>query len=143
MIMHLTNLSWWTAVGSGPKFINEDHNSTVSQLKESIRLFKPELMFVSETKRKKGFVGTVCKKLGWGDRWFVVDPIGRSGRLLLGWNDEVLVYQIRSSAFSLEVELETSETNGKMWTILVYASNKERVRAEQWEELWTKRAMGR
>lgn len=68
-----------------------------------------------------------------------MDPIGKSGGLLLGWNDEVQVYQIRCSSFSLEVELETLETNIRMWAIFVYASNKEKVRAEQWEELWAKK----
>lgn len=58
--------------------------SIISQLKESLRLFKPELVFLCETKRRKGFVGSVCRKLGWGDRWYEVDPEGRSGGLLLG-----------------------------------------------------------
>lgn len=38
--------------------------STIPELKESLRLFKPELVFICETKRRKGFVGTVCKKFG-------------------------------------------------------------------------------
>lgn len=88
--------------------------STVSQLNESLRLFSPELIFVSETKRKQGFVGTVCKKLGWGDRWMVVNPVGRSGGLLLGWADGVTIHQVRTSSFCMEVEFETRETNGKM-----------------------------
>lgn len=71
--------------------------STVPQLKESIRLFKPELTFLSETKRKRGFVSTVCKQVGWGDRWHVVNPIGRSGGLLVGWTEGVTVQQIRYS----------------------------------------------
>lgn len=58
--------------------------STVPQLKKSLRLFKPELVFVCETKRKNRFVSTVCRKLGWGDRWFLVDPESRSGYYWLG-----------------------------------------------------------
>lgn len=65
--------------------------SKVPQLKESIRLFKPELIFLCETKRKRGFVGTVCENLGWGDRWEAVNPIGKSGGLLLGWGNDVIV----------------------------------------------------
>lgn len=84
-----------------------------------------------ETKRKKGFVGTVCKKLRWNDRWAVVDPIGKSGGLLLSWSEEVIVYQIRSSNFYIDVEFETLETNGRMWATFVYTSNKEKGRAEQ------------
>lgn len=74
-----------------------------------------------------------------GDRWSVMDPVGRSGGLLLSWTEEVNVYQIKSSTFSLEIEFETPKTNRRMWAVFVYASNKEKVRTEQWEELWTKR----
>lgn len=48
-------------------------SSIVPQLKESLRFFKPELVFVCETKRKKGFVNTIYRKLGWGDKWFLVE----------------------------------------------------------------------
>lgn len=48
------------------------------------------------------------------------------------------VYQIVSSEFSIEVDFETMETQGIIWAIFVYANNKEKVRAEQWQELWTK-----
>lgn len=54
-------------------------SATVLQLKESLRLFSPALVFVCETKRKQGFVSTVCKKLGWGYRWVAVNPVRRSG----------------------------------------------------------------
>lgn len=69
------NLMAWNCRGLGGP-------STVSQLKESLRFFKPELSFVCETKRMKGFVGTVCRK---GDRWYIVELVGRSGGLLVGW----------------------------------------------------------
>lgn len=42
--------------------------ATVPQLKDYLRLFKPSLIFVCETMRREGFVRTVCKKVGWGDR---------------------------------------------------------------------------
>lgn len=55
--------------------------STVPQFKESLRLLKPALAFVCETKRKRGFVGSVCKKIGLGYRWLIVEPRGMSGGL--------------------------------------------------------------
>lgn len=113
--------------------------STVSQLKESLRDFKPGIVFLSETKRKQGFVGSVCKKLGWKDRWYAVDPIGRSASLMVGWSVDVTVHQVISSRFSIEMEVETADTNGKLWVIFVYASNKERERIDQWNELWLKK----
>lgn len=66
--------------------------STVPQLKESLQLFKPNLIFLCETKWRRGFVGTVCKNVDWKDRWFVVELDGRSGGLLLGWDKDVIVH---------------------------------------------------
>lgn len=87
-------------------------------------------MFIYETKRKKGFVGTVCRNLGWGDRWFSVESFGRSGGLLLGWDKEVTIFQIRETNFSLEIDFETSQVGSRMWAVFIYASNVERRRSE-------------
>lgn len=62
--------------------------STISQVKESLRLYLPEMIFLSETKQKKGCVSTIYKKLKWKDRWECVEPIGKSGGLLVGWGRE-------------------------------------------------------
>lgn len=78
----------------------------------------------------EGFIGTICKNLGWGDRWFVVNPIDRSGSLLLGWDRNVTIYQIRNITFSIEVEFEAADSRGKMWAIFIYASNREKIRIE-------------
>lgn len=51
--------------------------STISQLKESVRQYLPDITFISETKQPKRFVNTVCRRLKCRDRWEVVDPIGR------------------------------------------------------------------
>ena len=82
---------------------------------------------------------SVCKKLGWGDRWFTVEPKGKSGGLLLGWEREVSVHQIINTKFSIEVEFETVDIRGKTWAVFVYASNKEGVRKEQWKELLSRK----
>lgn len=57
--------------------------STISQLKESQRLYLPNMIFVYETKQKKSFVKTVCKRLKCWENWEVVDPVGRKEGLLL------------------------------------------------------------
>lgn len=59
-----------------------DSPSIVPQVKELLRLFKPELTFLCETKRRGNFVSNVCKKLGWADRWHA---IGKGRGILLGW----------------------------------------------------------
>lgn len=71
-----------------------------------------------------------------------MDSVGRSASLLVGRTKEVTVHRIISSRFSIEMEFETSESKGKLWTIFVYVSNKERERMDQWHELWSKKASG-
>lgn len=105
-------------------------SATVPQLKESLKLFKPGLVFVCETMRRRGFVETVCRKLGWGERWQYVDPVGKSGGLLLELGSEVTIHQLHSTEYSIEVEIESADTKGKMWVIFIYASIREKVRAE-------------
>lgn len=36
-------------------------------------------MFICETKKAKGFKGTVCRKLNFGERGTVRDPVGKKG----------------------------------------------------------------
>ncbi|CAI9098917.1 OLC1v1035649C1 [Oldenlandia corymbosa var. corymbosa] len=88
-------------------------SSIVSQLKESYRLYKPELVFWCETKRKGGFVKLVGKKLGFDTRWCMVDLVGLSGGMALGWGEEVIVLGLETTEFSIEVEFETKETKRK------------------------------
>lgn len=76
-----------------------------------------------------------------GDRWQYVEPVGKSGGLLLGWGSEVTVHQIYSTDYSIEVEVESTDTNGRVWAIFIYASIREKVRAKQWQELWTRHSM--
>lgn len=77
----------------------------------------------------------MCKKIGWGDRWFAVDPFGKSEGLLLGWGMDVTIHQIRSTNFSIEVDFEIPGSVARMWAVFVYASNKNSVRLAQWQEL--------
>lgn len=79
--------------------------STISQLKESIKLYLPDITFVCETKQKKRFVNIVCKSLK-VIKEEVVDPIGRKGGLLLFWGEEVIVSQIIKFDFCVEMKIE-------------------------------------
>lgn len=68
-----------------------------------------------------------------------MDPQGKSGGMFLGWGKDVKVYKIVSNEFCMEVELETKDSAGRVWAIFIYASNKERIRYEQWQYLITKK----
>lgn len=48
------------------------------------------------------------------------------------------MYQILSTSYSVEVEFESTDTRGKVCVVFVYARVKNRIRLEQWEELYTK-----
>lgn len=61
--------------------------------------------------------------------------MGKSGGLLLGWGVDVLIHQIRSTHFSIEVEFEIPGSVSRRWAVFIYASNKEPIRVEQWQEL--------
>lgn len=87
--------------------------STISQLKESQRLYLPDMTFVCETKQKSSFVKTVCRKLKCKENWEVVDPIGKKGGLLLFWGDNISVCRIEKREFSIEVEVEGKDFQGK------------------------------
>lgn len=57
--------------------------ATISQLKESPRLYLPDVIFLYETKQPVGFIGIVCKKLRFETRWDTCDPVGKKGGLMV------------------------------------------------------------
>lgn len=77
--------------------------STISQLKESIKDHLPDLL--CETKKKKSFVQTVCRKLKFQNRWSTVKPNGLSGGLLSCWSENITVHNIISNSFVLKLNL--------------------------------------
>lgn len=59
-------------------------------------------------------MSTICKELRWANRWKEVNPVGKSGGLLMGWGKDVTIYTIQLSDFCVEVKFEGIETNGRM-----------------------------
>lgn len=55
------------------------------------------------------------------------------------WGDKVSICKIERSEFSIEVEVEGKDFEGKWWLIFVYLSPEENKRRMQWEELKVKR----
>lgn len=109
--------------------------STFCQLKESIRLNFPDLVFLSETKNSSGFVGSVCKKLKFGKNWDTYDPIGKKEGLMEAWKEGVDVQQIQKTDFCLEVQIIEGNEKDNLWLIFVYASTEAHERKRQWEWL--------
>ncbi|GER52284.1 non-LTR reverse transcriptase [Striga asiatica] len=109
--------------------------STVSQLKDSIRIHHPNFMFLSELKKQKDFVKTICVKLGYKDRLVAVDPIGISGGLVLLWDSSQNIIQIIQHSFCFEVEIGKPNSNVSFWVVFVYMSTDRVIREDQWSFL--------
>lgn len=83
--------------------------STISQLKESIRLNLPELIFICETKQSNNFIKIVYENLKYRKRWDTVEPVGRRGGMLVAWNKEVQLKSIRKTDFCYELQVDLDE----------------------------------
>lgn len=76
-------------------------SSTIPQLKESIRLNLPALVFVCETKQGSNFIKTVCKNLKFSKRWDVVEPLGKKGGMFVSWSEEVQTSKLKGMIFAM------------------------------------------
>lgn len=86
-------------------------------------------------------MGTVCKRLRFGDIWIVQDPIGRKGVILVAWSDKVKVTVVRQTDFCMELKVMIENEKGNFWATFVYASTDINERKEQWNELIERRKM--
>lgn len=107
----------------------------VPQLKESMRLYLPDLLFICETKQKCGFIRTVCRNLSLGIRWDMVEPVGKRGGLLVAWSDRIQIQKIIKRDFCVEMLVEPERSEDIFWAIFVYASTENKDRERQWEFL--------
>lgn len=96
--------------------------STVSQLKEYIRFHLLDVIFLCETKQSRGFIGTVCKKLKFGNRWVASDPVGRKENELVAWKEHVNILSFWQNEFSIELQVEINGGKEAFWAVFVYAS---------------------
>ncbi|GER33388.1 hypothetical protein STAS_09522 [Striga asiatica] len=86
-------------------------------------------------KQKTNDSGTVSRKLGLGDRWSAFDPEGKSGGLLLLWDENVHIFQIKKNSFCFQVEFWDESKDKTCWAIFLYASTNNNTRQEQWNFL--------
>ncbi|GER37242.1 retrotransposon protein [Striga asiatica] len=75
------------------------------------------------------------RKLGMEDRWKLVEPVGISGGLLLMWNLEVEIKQVKCSEFSIGVEFRMEGEAMWEWCTFVNMNTDKRVRTMQWNQL--------
>lgn len=106
-------------------------NSTVSQLKESIRFHNPDIIFLSETKQSIEIMQKDGKQLKCEDRWLVKESIGRKRGMFVTWDQRIEVRQILIHEFCIEMKVRNEDGNSDLWLILIYASMNLRERQEQ------------
>ncbi|CAA0841644.1 Unknown protein, partial [Striga hermonthica] len=94
----------------------------------------PVFIFLSETKKPNAFVKTICKKLGFEDRFSLVDPQGQGGGLLLLWEPSVSILHIQSTSFYIAIHFQLANSEPQ-WGIFVYLSTNKSVRISQWADL--------
>lgn len=69
----------------------------------------------------------------------MADPIGKTRELFLFWDDNLIICKIEKSEFSIEVEVEGKDFEGRWWVIFVYLSHENHKRRSQWKELKVRR----
>lgn len=116
-------------------------NSTVSQLKESIRFQNPDIVFLSETKHSIDVIRKVSKQLKCEDRWLVKEPNGRKGGMFVTWDQRIEVKLFLIHEFCIEIKIRNEDRNSDLRIILIYASIDLRERQEQWEFLKHRKQM--
>lgn len=80
-------------------------------------------------------MGSVCKKLKFGNNWETYDPVGRRGGLLVAWKEGIDIMQIRKSEFCLELQMKDGKDQDIFWVIFVHASIDAKERRRQWDWL--------
>lgn len=80
-------------------------------------------------------MSTVCKKLKFQNRWLCVDPSGMSDRLLVCWSDKVVIHNVITSHFCIELECSGIDDHETFWVVFMYASTDIQIRREQWDYL--------
>ncbi|KAM2227525.1 hypothetical protein ACFXTI_014320 [Malus domestica] len=84
----------WNCRGSGQA-------STVDALRDLIRINKPSIVFLSETKARSNGIETLRRSMGY-QHGFFVEAIGQSGGLCLWWKEALEVQIIFSSANAID-----------------------------------------
>ncbi|KAK8580403.1 hypothetical protein V6N12_070680 [Hibiscus sabdariffa] len=74
--------------------------------------FKPSIIFLSETKKKKRYLENIKMKMKM-DNSFYVEPIGLAGGLALWWSNEVNMRVLNSGKNFIDTKISLNE--GEEW----------------------------
>ena len=105
---------------------------TISYLRETWHKYKPEFLFLSETKHDFEFVQRFQDHFGY-DSLVTVDPNERSGGLALFYNNEFQVEILYSSKRMIDIEAMVK--GKKVFFTFVYGEPVQKLREQVWERL--------
>ena len=107
-------------------------NWTISYLREIWYKYKPDFLFLSETKQASEFAQNFQAHIGF-DNLVTVDPVERSGGLALFHNNEYQVKILYSSNRMIDVE---AVALGKVvYLTFVYGDPVQKLKEQVWERL--------
>ena len=107
---------------------------TVHELTKLIRIFKPQILFLIETKRKNAEMDWLRVKWDY-DNCMVVDSVGRAGGLAMLWNNQSQIEVLSYSKFHIDVKVN-GELMDESWRFIgFYGHFQTHKRGETWDLL--------
>ena len=107
---------------------------TVNALKKAIRIEKPDLVFLMETKFDKEWMTSVRDRCGFKES-FVVPSLGASGGLALFWNSNNKVKVSSSSQSHIDANVDGSSIGGAWHLTGFYGNPVTSLRLDSWRLL--------
>ncbi|CAA0829643.1 Unknown protein, partial [Striga hermonthica] len=85
--------------------------------------------------KNKKFASSLCIRLGFANRHYIVEPCGTGGGLMLFWDDDVVIVNIYSQSFFIAVNFIDKSKDCSCWVVFVYLSSSKAERTLQWDYL--------
>lgn len=113
------------------------NSATITALKNLVRIYKPEILIVSDTRLSGNKVHDQALKLPF-NRFLSVDARGYNGGMILLWNDfNIRIAHIVSVEQELHVDIQVSPNNPSWLRSTIYASPRLKDRIVLWDNLRT------
>lgn len=106
--------------------------STIRRLKDINRTFKPDILFLMETKQQDTFIKDKLQSLNFPN-YFSVPPVGLSGGLSLFWRDSVNLDVLKSSPNIIDVEIKLK--GSASFVSFIYGAPEMENRAAFWDSV--------
>ena len=106
---------------------------TVRRLKELSKKFRPDILFLCETKNPHEVVLQKCEQLSYEDHHLVTPTCHKAGGLALFWNQSLKLSVLSSNADVIDTMIEHEENF--FYASFVYASTDRTKRNQLWDAL--------